>query len=348
MSLHTRLHIRRGTAEDAEACQQLTRTYRQWFPFVMRASLIEAAERGELLIAEVDGMFAGFVSYRTRRDGWHTVYEIAVAPEFCGEGVGRNLLYAVPTPIKLKCPVDNEASNRFYERAGMMLETVVSGKRPLNVWTMRVLCVHVQGGNRRVPEWARSAGMAYGTRHDATPYEHVFMLDINWRKYIWPEYMARVLLWRPVMAMVADYEHPAQRETMLQQVADLRAAGVLRILVCPKFHGAIKDIPADCIVAISVPSQYAGFMPEVAEVGNRPVHLLGGVPYKLQQCATRYNVISADYSAHEFAAQRGTVWDGRWVSGPDIVERDVLIPISGANIRRMLNRAAEYEQAVLL
>lgn len=27
MSLHTRLHIRRGTAEDAEACQQLTRQY---------------------------------------------------------------------------------------------------------------------------------------------------------------------------------------------------------------------------------------------------------------------------------------------------------------------------------
>ncbi|MDL1878727.1 uroporphyrinogen-III synthase [Cytophagia bacterium CHB2] len=43
------------------------------------------------------------------------------------------------------------------------------------------------------------------------------MLDINWRKYIWSEYMARVLLWRPVMAMVADYEHPNHRETMLKQ-----------------------------------------------------------------------------------------------------------------------------------
>lgn len=352
MSLHTRLHIRRGTADDAEACQQLTRTYRRWFPFVMRASLIEAAGRGELLIAEVDGMFAGFVSYRTRRDGWHTVYEIAVAPEFCGEGVGRNLLYAVPTPIRLKCPVDNEASNRFYERAGMMLETVVSGKRPLNVWTMRVLCVHVQGNNRSVPAWARASGMAYGTRHDDTPRDYVFMLDINWRKYIWSEYMARVLLWRPVMAMVADYEHPNQREMMLQQVADMRRAGVLRVLVCPKFHGAVKDIPADCIVAISLPSRYAGFVPEVAEVGNRPVHLLGGSPVKSRDAVTRFNVVSADYNTHERAAQTGVTWDGaRWhrsMIATATNEYSERVCLSGANIRRMLNRAAEYEQAVLL
>lgn len=349
MSLHTRLHIRRGTADDADQCQHLTRTYRQWFPFVMRASLIEAAERGELLIAEVDGMFAGFVSYRTRRDGWHTVYEIAVAPEHAGQGVGRNLLYAVPTPIRLKCPVDNESSNRFYERAGMLLEGVENGKRPLNVWIMRVLCVHVQGNNRQVPTWARASGMAYGTRHDDTPRDYVFMLDINWRKYIWSEYMARVLLWRPVMAMVADYEHPNQRETMLKQVADLRAAGVLRVLVCPKFHGAVADIPDDCVVAVSIPSRYAGFVPAEHELVGRRIHLLGGSPSKQRDAVLRWNVISADYNAHQRAAQFGVRFEGgRWkrnvIHAGKTQEYDATVIENGRAIRTMLNEAAAYHQ----
>lgn len=343
------IHIRRGTADDADQCQHLTRTYRPWFPFVMRVSLIEAAERGELLIAEVDGMFAGFVSYRTRRDGWHTVYELATMPEWAGQGVGRALLYAVPTPIRLKTTADNVDANRFYVGAGMQLVRTEDAARPLNVYEMRVLCVHVHGNNRRVQEWARAAGMAYGTRHDDTARAWPLMLDINWRKYIWAEYLAKIAQYRPVMAMVADYEHPNQRETMLKQVADLRAAGVLRVLVCPKFHGAVADIPDDCIVAVSIPSRYAGFVPAEHELTGRRIHLLGGSPSKQRDAVLRWNVVSADYNAHQRAAQFGVRFEGgRWnrnvIHTGKTQEYDATVIENGRAIRTMLNEAAAYHQ----
>ncbi len=348
------LRIRRGTADDADACQRLTRQHREWFPFVMRASLVEAAERGSLHVAEVDGMFAGFVSFRVCRDGWQTVYEIAVAPEFAGSGVGRNLLYSVPAPIRLKCPVDNAASNRFYANAGMSLSHVEDAARPLNVWHMRVLCIHCQGNNRKVPGWAREAGMAYGTRHDDTPRDFPFMLDINWKKYDWNEYCHKVASWHPVMAMAADYERADERDSMLQQVADLRALGVLRIAVCPKFTGAVADIPAGCIVAVSLPSRYAGFVPDPAEHVGRRVHLLGGNPGDARDAVTKWgNVASADYNVHERNAQNGFLFDGGvWVPRSPIklktAEYAGVVPHSGANIRKALNEAAKYRQAVLL
>ena len=353
-TLHTRLRIRRGTPQDADACQQLTRQYREWFPFVMRSSLIEAAERCTLHIAEVDGIFAGFVSFRACLDGWQTVYEIAVDSAFTGTGVGRNLLYSVPTPIRLKCPVDNADSNRFYANAGMMLSHVEDAKRPLNIWHMRVLCIHCQGNNRKVPAWARTAGMAYGTRHDDTPRDYVFFQDINWKKYDWNEYAHKVATWRPVMAMVADYLAPDQRDTMLQQVADLRALGVLRVMVCPKFVGAVADIPADCTVAVSLPSGYAGFVPPHEELIGRRVHLLGGNPGDARNAVVRWDMVrSADYNVHERNAQSGFFFAGAtWVNSAPLArrvyDRNGLVIGSAVNIRKMLNEAVQHRQAVLL
>lgn len=353
--LHLSLRIRRGTPADADRCQRLTRQHREWLPFVMRASLVEAAERGTLHIAEVDGVFAGFVSFRACRDGWQTVYELAVAPEFGGSGVGRNLLYSVPAPLRLRCTVDNVVGNHFYANAGMSLSHIEQGKkRQLNVWHMRVLAIHCQGNNRKVPAWARAAGMAYGTRHDNTPRDYPFMLDINWKKYDWNEYAHKVAAWRPVMAMVADYERVDQRETMLQQVTDLRALGVLRVMVCPKFTGAVADIPQDCVVAVSLPSGYAGFVPDPAEHVGRRVHLLGGNPNDARNAVVRWgNVISADYNVHERNAQNGRVFDGAlWVARSPIAlrtaEYEGLVSFSGANIRRMLNETAAHRQSLLL
>jgi GNAT superfamily N-acetyltransferase len=354
LSLHTRLRIRYGTPNDADACQRLTRTYRYAFPFVMKSSLIEMAMRGTLLIAEVDGIFAGFVSYYARRDGWNTVYEIAVDPTYAGEGVGRNLLYAVPTPIRLKCPTDNYDSNVFYARAGMELAGYELKARPLFIWELRVLAIHCQGNNRRVPTWARQAGMAYGCRHDDTPRDYVFFQDINWKRYDWQDYAHKVATWHPVMAMVADYERPDQRALMLQQVADLRALGVLRVMVCPKFTGAVADIPRDCIVAISLPSRYAGFVPDPAEHIGRRVHLLGGNPGDARKAVSHWgNVASADYNVHERNAQSGMLFDGaQWVRRSPLAMKTAeygdAVPYSGANIRRALQAAATVRQAVLL
>lgn len=354
------IDIRPGTPADAELCQQMTRQHRNAFPFVTLPSLRECAERGGLFIAVIEGIPAGFVSFRACRDGWQTIYELCVLPEWEGLGVGRALLYAVPCPIRLKCPVDLKA-NGFYSNAGMMLERVETerhGKtlsRPLNIWHMRVLTIHCQGNNRKVPAWANRAGMAYGTRHDNTPRAWPYMLDINWKKVVWPEYLTKVRLLRPVMAMAQDYEHPDQRERMLAQVADLRALGVLRIGVIPKFGGAVADIPPDCIVAVSVPSSYAGFVPEMSELAERKIHLLGGNPQAQADLITRLGgaVISTDYNVHERNAQNGMIFDyGRWVIrsalGTQTEDYDHVVPHSGANIRKHLQGAASMKQGLLL
>ncbi len=371
------IDIRKGVVSDAEACQKMLRQHPKSFGFVTLLSLREAADKESLYIARVNGDMVGFVSFRACRDGWQTIYELCVDEAWHGKGVGRALLYSVPTPIRLKCPTDLEASNRFYKNAGMKLidENTTDAEahqwyckhvnamnakdqakaRPLTLWAMRILTIHCQGNNKNVPGWANKAGMAYGTRHDNTARAWPFMLDINWKKVIWAEYLAKVQALRPVMAMAQDYEHPSQRERMLSQIADLRALGVLRIAVCPKFDGAVVDIPADCMVAVSVPSSYAGFIPQYSELSGRRVHLLGGSPNKITELIAQLDgaVVSADYNVHERNAQNGMIFDyGRWVHRSPIARKtadyDNQVPFSGKNIRVHINAAAEVKQLLLL
>jgi len=134
------MYIRRATLDDTAACQRITRLpgVREYLPFVMRSQLADAVARRSLLVAETDGAIAGFVHYRTRRDGWSVVYDLAVDPEAQGQGIGRALLYAVPAPVRLKCTADSPA-NRFSARAGRRLtstETARSG-RALSVYESR-------------------------------------------------------------------------------------------------------------------------------------------------------------------------------------------------------------------
>ena len=128
-----------------------------------------------------------------------------------------------------------------------------------------------------------------------------------------------------------------------------------RIAVCPKFAGAVADIPADCLVAVSVPSSYAGFVPELTELRGRRVHLLGGNPQAQADLVTRLGgaVVSADYNVHERNAQNGMIFDyGRWVHRSPIARRtadyDNQVPYSGANIRKHINGAATIKQPQLL
>jgi GNAT superfamily N-acetyltransferase len=356
MSLLNRFQIRLGTVGDAYTCQRLTRQFRSEFPFVTLASLRETAARGSLHIALLDGEPVGFVSYRKCRDGWQTVYELCVKREVHGLGIGRALLYSVPCPIRLKTTVDNTRANKFYANAGMKLvETVQGKKRPLNIYHMRVLSILCMGKNASIPALARASSMAYGTRHDHKPHDWPFMLDIRWDKYDWTDYMHKVCTYHPVQAMVADYECPTQTRRLYHQIKDLRAAGVLRIMVCPKFDGATRIIPNDCVVAVSVPSGYAGFLPQdLCEYSGWRLHLLGGsapdvyalIPKLVGVGAT---VISLDGSSHESAAKKGTHYEGgRWVNRGDKADRDHTIVISGRNIAREMAVATQFMQPGLL
>jgi GNAT superfamily N-acetyltransferase len=347
------MRIERATSGDVDAMKVIANQYKNELGFVNKTALFDSVLKGFVNVARLrSGEVVGFVEYnettRGVNKGYSVIYHLAVDRAWLHRGIGRLLVYSVPAPLRLKVTADNPA-HTFYERIGLKCISTESGrKRPLHVYEMNLLCVHVQGNNRRFPKIAAAAGMAYGTRHTEKARGKPFMLDIDWQGYDWREYMEQVNAYQPVCAMAADYERPDQRRQLYQQIRDLKAAGVLRVMVAPKFVGAVAHIPSWCVVALSVPSQYAGWLPDVEELRGRRVHLLGGSPRLVRDLlpklrAVGARVLSYDYNAHDRAAQSGVIWrDGQWWRPPVVRPRSKqayydLIQASAANIRRDMN-----------
>lgn len=128
-------YIRYGAETDITAIKRVANQYKNELGFVNSAALKESARRYMLYVAEYKGEVVGFVNFYRRKDGWQTVYEIAVDRRYHRLGIGRALLNAVPKPVRLKCTVDNRRANDFYGQQGMVLRRVEQGrKRLLNVW----------------------------------------------------------------------------------------------------------------------------------------------------------------------------------------------------------------------
>jgi hypothetical protein len=224
--------------------------------------------------------------------------------------------------------------------------------------------VYVRGGDKTAPEVARLSGMAYGTRHDYKPYAPVYMLDVDFHAYeqltseadkeaFWQVYLAKVREHRPHMALVPDYMRPTQRAELYRQIRDMKPL-VSRILVCPKFPGAVAHIPSWCIVAVSVPTRYAGFLPENSELRDRQIHLLGGSVRKQADLIRKLTgagavVVSVDGSHHALKAGHGQWFDGgRWVQLRRHVVSDTDLTIASArNIIRYLRAASGERQEAL-
>jgi len=138
----TSMGVREAHPKDVEAIKQLADAHRDALGFTPRAILEEQQRRGELFVAEHQGVLIGFVSFHHRRDGWTTIRELCVAEGYRNQGVGRALVreveqsarHARQTGIRLKCPLDLPA-NGFYARLGFTRVAVEDGKRrPLAVW----------------------------------------------------------------------------------------------------------------------------------------------------------------------------------------------------------------------
>lgn len=216
-----------------------------------------------------------------------------------------------------------------------------------------VLC---QGNNRKLPDIARRAGMKYGTRNDEKPRDDdLFMLDINWKKYDWSKYLAMATQYHPHMATVPDYERPEQRRQLYQYIREIKPH-VNRVMVCPKFEGAIAHIPRFCIVALSVPSSYAGWLPEdLSELSGRDVHLLGGGPTKQADLIRKLrgvgaNIYSVDLNQFTMIARVGKIFDGegRWVRVTKHTDLYENIEHSARNIVTYLRTAATQSQPMLI
>jgi hypothetical protein len=209
-----------------------------------------------------------------------------------------------------------------------------------------------RGGKKEAPRLLEAEGWHYGFRSDYKAYGWPYFIDINWKSYRWDKHLAVVNRWRPVQAMVADYLSKDQKETMLAQVSDIRAMGV-RPMVCPKFLGAVVDIPPDCIVAVSVPTSsdvYAGFLPPEKELVGRDLHLLGGHPDQFAVLIERFSssrVVSIDCSAIFQKAIYGAFWSARkstWRYVKHRYSTNVLIRMSARNVRRYLDAPSSHSK----
>ncbi len=131
----SRIQVRWALEADLPHIQRIARQYRNELGFVMNVSLKESITRGNLLVGIFDGAIVGFVNYRACRDGWRTIYEIAIDKTMRGRGLARGLIASVPTPIRLKTTTDNAAANKFYLSNGFNLVRTEAGrKRELNVY----------------------------------------------------------------------------------------------------------------------------------------------------------------------------------------------------------------------
>ena len=346
--------VRRGTEADADACYRIAiRQPRGTLPKLYRVHFADSARKKELHVAVSDKQVVGFARFHMRRDGWTTLYDLAVDPDHQGGGMGRNLLYSVPAPTRLKCPVSSSA-NRFYANCGLV---ATGAEVNLNIYELRCLTIFCMGGNTALPQIARQSGMAYGTRSDYQPYDYPFMVDVPFKpeKYSWKRHAKAVFKHRPVMALALDYEHPRQKAEVLRQIQEFRNWGILRPTVCCKFNGAVADIPLDCTLAISIPSGYAAFLPaNFGEYRGRRVHFLGGTPQQWLDLIPKFRsagaiVASVDGSSHESAAKKGTHWqEGVWVNkGKKAATHDTMI-FSGRNIVRTVHEFALALQHELL
>lgn len=137
---------------DVARVKALADAHRYEVGFIPLAALKEAAAENRLLVVRAPGStdVVGFVHFRCCKDGHATIYEIAVAPQWRGQGIGRRLVEAVIAEaqkhgcytLRLRCPVDLPA-NGFYARMGFVRIAVEAGKRrPLAVWEFPITSVH--------------------------------------------------------------------------------------------------------------------------------------------------------------------------------------------------------------
>lgn len=203
--------------------------------------------------------------------------------------------------------------------------------------------IYCRGGDKLAPKVAQWAQMEYGTRYDYKAYAPVYMLDGGADAVAWDRYLEKVREYRPVMALTPDYFAHVDKHTLWAQIDALRTLGVERIAVCPKHPGAVANIPADCVVAVSVPTGYAGFLPLPGELIGRSLHLLGGYPDQhayLMQAYLSAQVESIDLNVIGLKAAFGQFWTraGGWQVAPKgRFSTFVLSVHSARNVRRYLD-----------
>lgn len=121
--------IRLASEDDLIDIKRIANQNREFIGFVMKVALMEAIQKKSLLVFDNSTGVVGFVHYHPRKDGWHTVHELAVSKNIQGHGIGQQLLDSVPLPIRLKTTEDNVTALKFYAKNGMTIVGIEKGKK---------------------------------------------------------------------------------------------------------------------------------------------------------------------------------------------------------------------------
>lgn len=182
-----------------------------------------------------------------------------------------------------------------------------------------VKIIYCRGGDKSAPIIAKEANMLYGVRYDYTAYAKIYMLDGGLNPK-WSHYIKRAKKLRPEFALVPDYEFPDQKKTMELQVIDLEMLNIPKIGVCPKFTGAVFQLPQNVVICESIPSQYAGWLiPDSEILKSREYHLLGGDPVLQKSEINRISnfggrVVSVDGNKIAMKGAHGQIFcGGKWI-----------------------------------
>ena len=180
-----------------------------------------------------------------------------------------------------------------------------------------------------------AAGYTLGAQLPCTTYHPIGCADQNWKKPNRAAYMAAIGVHRPRMCTVLDLERPEQRADVLDW-AEEAAQYVERVLIIPKYSGAIDDLPrtigsAAVILAFSVPTKFGGTQVPLWEFAGWPIHLLGGSPHAQMKYSAYLNsiadVVSADGNMAQLQAHKCRFWSiqkgpkGHWRNLREIGEQ---------------------------
>jgi len=133
------MQIRRAIASDADFIKKIHKQHKKEIGsfnlFYSWDYYIKGINKSVFLIIE-DGGSMRF-SYMKKYNAY-VLHEIGVDNESTRKGVGRALFNALPRPLILKCNMDNERGNAFYEAMGMtkIAKTATKKGVPQNVWSI--------------------------------------------------------------------------------------------------------------------------------------------------------------------------------------------------------------------
>lgn len=348
-------HIRKATKDDILKIDVIARQFPNALGWVRKVSLEKAIEKGYLNVAQLNetGLIIGFVEYniptRGSNIGYSVIYHLAVDINYQSLGVGKYLIYSVPTPIRLKVKRDNIKARMFYvnnwfTEIPCRLENLVQYQRNSHfIW--------IQGTRKLYWELCKKHNILYGSRNTELPVKnkhHIMFgaLDYNWKlgEEQWNKYLQQIQKYKPLYAVVKDFEALYQISSVLKKIKQLKELGVLYPIVPIKFNGAVRYLPKEVLIGLSIPSKHSGFLPEdFNELQHRRIHLLGGTPIKLKKIIPKLldvNVIIQSWDANYFerSASYGKIWDdNKYVQFEKPVNRNKFMEISLINSVKTLN-----------